>query len=124
MITQHSAYLEKLSVVLMNVGRSAPRYQDMALLYPRSKPLQDHLNEYFIIVVRLCHHVARFAKKSALAQMSSSLIDADVVIAFQTEGDRRAAAIREVVSLLTTQTIEDEARGNMPEIICSIPLRG
>jgi len=124
MITQHSAYLEKLSVVLMNVGRSAPRYQDMALLYPRSKPLQDHLNEDFIIVVRLCHHVARFAKKSALAQMSSSLIDADVVIAFQTEGDRRAAAIREVVSLLTTKTIEDEARGNMPEIICSIPLRG
>lgn len=37
----------------MTVGRSTPRYQEMALLYPRSKGLQSHLSEYFIVVVHV-----------------------------------------------------------------------
>jgi len=33
------SYFEKLSTIFMNIGRSAPRYQIMALLYPQSKTL-------------------------------------------------------------------------------------
>ena len=53
-ISQSGSYLEKLSIIFMDVGRSAPRYQSMALLYPRSKELQAYLCEYFIAVVGLC----------------------------------------------------------------------
>ncbi|KAI0813084.1 hypothetical protein GGR55DRAFT_677409 [Xylaria sp. FL0064] len=41
-----STYLQKLSELLMVVGRSAPRYQEMATLHPRSKALQRLGIEY------------------------------------------------------------------------------
>lgn len=52
-----STYVEKLSSLFMDVGRSAPRYQAIALLYPRSTKLQSYLTEYFIVVVGLCRYL-------------------------------------------------------------------
>ena len=85
----------------MNVGRSAPRYQSMALLYPQSKKLQGYLSEYFIAIVHLCHHTANFAKKSTLAQVSSVLVDSDLK-KFQSELELWATSIKEEVTLLTS----------------------
>jgi hypothetical protein len=62
----------------MEVGRSAPRYQALALLYPRSQALQSYINEYFIVVVRLCHRMMTFSKKSMFAKSTSALNDADL----------------------------------------------
>jgi len=39
----------------MDIGRSIPRYQTIALLYPRLNTLQSHLSEYYIVVVHLCY---------------------------------------------------------------------
>jgi len=57
------------------VGRSSPRYQSMALLYPRSRELQDRLFEYFIMAVHLCHRILKFSQKLKFEQMASSLGD-------------------------------------------------
>ena len=109
MISESITYLEKLSGLFMTVGRSAPRYQVMAVLYPRSKRLQSYLWEYFIIVVHLCHKTAKFARKSALSQISSTLSDSDIK-KFQSELELWASSIKEEVTLLTSQKIDEEAR--------------
>ncbi|KAH7011275.1 hypothetical protein EDB80DRAFT_711484 [Ilyonectria destructans] len=91
--------LEKLSTLLMIVGRSAPRYERMALLYPRSKVLQSDLAEYFIVVVRLCHQMLKLTKKSILGQLVSFPSDSDMKN-YQSELDRWASSIREEANLL------------------------
>lgn len=74
-IVNLSTYIEKLSSLFMDVGRSAPRYQAIALLYPRSTKLQSHLTEYFIVVVSLCRYLFKFGQKSTVQQFASSLSD-------------------------------------------------
>lgn len=93
----------------MNVGRSAPRYQAMALLYPQSKKLEGYLCEYFIAIVHLCHQTMNFAGKSTLAQISSTLVDSDLKN-FQSELELWANSTKEEVTLLTSQKIDDEVK--------------
>lgn len=95
----------------MNVGRSAPRYQTIALLYSQSKILQSHLSEYFIVVVGLCHQLLKFTQKSAFRQVASTLSDSDIKT-FQSDLDACANAIKEEMNLLMAQRIEEEAREN------------
>ena len=89
-----SSYIEKLSSLFMDIGRSAPRYQSIVLLYPRSTKLQLHLTEYFIVVVGLCHYLFKFGQKSTIQQFASSLSDAHLKT-FQTDTDKWASSIRE-----------------------------
>src|SRR2546423_13129985 len=93
----------------MTVGRSAPHYQMMALLYPRSKNLQSHLSEYFIVVVRLCHQLLKFTQKSTFGQFASTLSDSDIK-SYQSELDLWANTIKEEVNLLMAKKINEEAQ--------------
>ncbi|KAH6874161.1 hypothetical protein B0T10DRAFT_587963, partial [Thelonectria olida] len=80
----------------------------MALLCPRSKILQSHLSEYFIVVVHLCHKLLKLTKKSILGQLVSFPSDSDMKN-YQSELDQWASLIREEVSLLMGQTIEEQS---------------
>jgi hypothetical protein len=62
----------------MEIGRSTPRYQTLALLYPRSNALQSHLSEYYIVVVHLCHKLLKFTQKSTFCQIVSTLSDSEI----------------------------------------------
>ncbi|KXH50938.1 hypothetical protein CSAL01_04803 [Colletotrichum salicis] len=104
-----SSYLEKLSLLFMTAGRQAPRHQAMALIYPKSKELQNHLCEYFIVVTHICHRVQSFARKSTLSQMTSSLNDSDIKD-FQSDLVLWSTSIKEEVDLLLNQHHETEAR--------------
>jgi ankyrin repeat protein/DNA replication protein DnaC len=93
-IVNLSTYIEKLSSLFMDVGRSAPRYQKIALLYPRSRKLQSYLSEYFIVVVGLCHYLFKFGRKSTVKQLASSLSDAHLET-FRADLGRWAVSIKE-----------------------------
>ena len=95
----------------MMVGRSTPRYQSMSILYPRSKELQDHLFEYFIVVVDLCHRILKFSQKSKIGQMTSSFSDMDLKN-YQSQLELWANMIKEDVNSLTAKSFEDERRQN------------
>jgi ankyrin repeat protein len=69
--------------------------------------LQSYLREYFIEVVKLCHHLLRFTNKSILGQMASFQIDSELK-ARQSGLERWAALIKEEVSLLMAQSIEEQ----------------
>jgi hypothetical protein len=103
--------MENLSLVFMEIGRSSPRYQELALLYPRSKSLQASINEYFVVIVRFCQNLYQFAQKSTLRQIASSLSDPTVKTA-QSELASWAREIRDEVRVLTARRIEEEAEEN------------
>ncbi|KAF4167593.1 hypothetical protein CNMCM6936_004857 [Aspergillus lentulus] len=111
MLTQSASYLEKMSMLFMNAGRSAPRYQDMALLYPRSKRLRDGLCEYFIAILNICKHAVKFLQKSALSQFSSAISDSSLV-SFEKELQQWSVVIVEEVALLSSQSLQEEAKEN------------
>ncbi|KAI9854299.1 MAG: hypothetical protein M1813_001292, partial [Trichoglossum hirsutum] len=110
-IVNFSSYLDRLSTLLMTVGCSAPRYQMMALLYSQSTNIQSYLSEYFIVVVRLCHQVLKFTKKSTIGQFTSTLDDSDIKT-YQSELDRWANTIKEEANLLMAKKIDEEAQAN------------
>ncbi|RYP45799.1 hypothetical protein DL768_007918 [Monosporascus sp. mg162] len=96
-----------LSTLLMTVGRSAPRYERMGLLYSRSKILQSYLSEYFIVVVRLCHQMVKLTRKSILKQLVF-INDTDIKT-YQSELGGWGSSIKEEVSLLMGQNIEEQS---------------
>ncbi|MCJ1384352.1 hypothetical protein MMC17_007468 [Xylographa soralifera] len=110
-IVQYSTYIEQLSTLLMNVGRLAPCYEQVALLYPRSQTLQSSLFEYFIVVVGLCHQVLRFTQKSRFEQFVSTLSNSETN-AYQLELDRWASAIKEEMNLMMAKKIDEEGQEN------------
>jgi hypothetical protein len=100
-----SSYIEKLSSLFMDVGRSAPRYQAIALLYPRSTKLQSHLTEYFVVMVGLCHYLFKFGQKSTVQQFASSLSDSHLK-AFQADLTKWATSIKELMDVSEALTRE------------------
>jgi hypothetical protein len=92
----------------MEIGRSVPRHQKMALLYPRSKDLQAYINEYFIVLVTFCHTMLDYAQKSTMRQYASTLSDATIKMT-QSELDIWAREIEAEIRLLVAKRIEFES---------------
>ncbi|PVI08160.1 hypothetical protein DM02DRAFT_579308 [Periconia macrospinosa] len=101
-IVSFSSYVEKLSALFMDIGRSAPRYQEMALLYPQSRSLQSQLCEYFIVAVGLCRHLFAYTQKLPFRQFASALNDSDLKT-FQADLARWASSIKEEIALIEVQ---------------------
>ncbi|KAM7224238.1 hypothetical protein V8F06_000019 [Rhypophila decipiens] len=106
-IVQFPSSFKKISILLMDVGRSAPRYQRMVLLYPQSKRLQSHLFEYFTVVVHLCHELLRFTKKSTSVRPVS--FPSDSMKDYQLKLERWAYSIKEEVNLLMENVKEQSS---------------
>ncbi|KAH7401756.1 hypothetical protein DE146DRAFT_779970, partial [Phaeosphaeria sp. MPI-PUGE-AT-0046c] len=101
-IVNFSTYIDKLSLLFMHVGRTAPRYQEIASLYPRSTKLQSYLSEYFIVVVGLCRYLFKFGQKSTVQQFASSLSDG-YLKTFQADLDKWATSIKEQMDVSEAQ---------------------
>ncbi|KAI4917436.1 hypothetical protein J4E85_009955 [Alternaria conjuncta] len=110
-LVNSSSYLERLSLIFMDVGRSAPRYQALGLLYPRSKLLQSQISEYFIVVVHLCNRIMKFTRKSTFSKLGSTVNDSDVR-ELQAELNSWAKSIKEEVDLLMAQKIDMEVQSS------------
>jgi ankyrin repeat domain-containing protein 50 len=97
-VAAYSSHLDKLSSIFMDIGRSAPRHESIALLYPYSKRLQSNLAEYFVMVVGFCQQIWKFV---------SALSDSELK-AYQSDLKTWANAIREEVNILMAQKINEE----------------
>ncbi|GLA81330.1 hypothetical protein AtubIFM56815_004974 [Aspergillus tubingensis] len=109
-IVKYSTYFEQLSDMLMAVGRSAPRYQLLGAVYPKSQRLKTSMLEYFITVVQLCHHVMKLSRKTAFGQWASTLTA--TLKGYQSDLELWAAAIKEEVNLLMVQQLSLDAEDN------------
>ncbi|KAK3690486.1 hypothetical protein B0T22DRAFT_537132 [Podospora appendiculata] len=111
LITGLTSYMDKISLFFMDIGRFSPRYESMALLYPRSGNLCSYLFHYHNIIVQTCHLLATFSQRSFVVQLTSSLDDSRLR-STQTELDKWAACIKDETAFLSNQTVETEAREN------------
>ncbi|KAK4938357.1 hypothetical protein LTR10_021156 [Elasticomyces elasticus] len=109
-----ASYFDKLSALLMDIGRTSPRYEELGVLYSSSAGLQKALCEYMIVVVGLCKKAVVFERKHSIAQFSLSIIKP-----FETEFgnlraelDRLATTIRDEVSVAATKEHQLEMRDN------------
>ncbi|KAL8364540.1 hypothetical protein RB595_003698 [Gaeumannomyces hyphopodioides] len=108
LVVNFHSYFEKLSTLLMAIGRSSPRYQMMALLCPQSKRLQSYLCEYFIVIVRLCHQHLKLIQKSTLGQLISFVSDSDLRT-YQSDTDSWASLINEEVNALMAKDVAEQS---------------
>jgi ankyrin repeat protein len=108
-ITSVSSYVEKVSNLFMDIGRSVPRCEALASLYPRCAQLRSSLTEYLIVVVKLCHQLLKFTQKSSFQQFTSALRDSELGT-FKSELSRCSKLLDERVTVLMAVTIETEAR--------------
>ncbi|KAI9704573.1 MAG: hypothetical protein M1820_005486 [Bogoriella megaspora] len=108
-VVAHGTYLEKVSNFIMQVGRSAPLYQKMALLYSHSKSLQASLAEYHIVVVQLCHHLLALTKNSPLRAFVSTL-DESELSSDRAKLEQWAKIIKDEVDLLRTRDLKEITR--------------
>ncbi|KAJ5637475.1 hypothetical protein N7490_007354 [Penicillium lividum] len=108
LVTKYTSYIEKLSTLFMVAGRSAPRYEKMALLYPRSKNLQSYMCDYFITVVQICHKTLRFSQKSTIGQLKATMNEGELN-SFQLTLERWATDIKEEMTLLMAEKIDEES---------------
>lgn len=106
-----SSHLERFSSLFMEIGRSSPRYQDLALLYSCSDKVKRDLMEYFIVVVNICQQFVGYTKKSTFIQLTTSAFDTRLR---KSESDLKqyASNIREEVESLNTKTLVHESREN------------
>ena len=88
--------------MFMDIGRSTPRHQAIAVLYPQSPKLQSYLFEYFIVVVVLCRYLFRFAQKSTLQQFTSSLNDGNLKL-YQNDLNTWASSIEREMQVCEAQ---------------------
>lgn len=112
--SRFSSYFDNLSTLFMSVGRSCPRYQEFASLYPRSTQLQNALCQYFVVVVELCKASVLFISKPFFAQLSTTILKPFQSEFGHFEGalSKLANAIREEASLASTQQLSIEAKDN------------
>ncbi|KAK6821068.1 hypothetical protein PG987_015468 [Apiospora arundinis] len=82
---------------------SAPLIQDMASLFPHSKPLQDRVAHYFTTVVRVCQKSIKLCQPSIIGQMRLFIQDGDVS-RYESELALQATAIKEQLQLEHTRT--------------------
>lgn len=106
-----SSHLEKFSSLFMEIGRSSPRYQDLALLYSCSDKIKRDLTEYFVVVVNICQQFVDYSKKSKFIQLTTSAFDTHLR---QSESDLKqfASNIKEEVESLNTKTLVYESHEN------------
>ncbi|KAI1267932.1 hypothetical protein F5Y18DRAFT_274646 [Xylariaceae sp. FL1019] len=102
--SRYTAYMDKLSELLMDAGRSAPRYQELVAIYSDSKPLQAIHCEYWIVIVQLCRHVVTICNQSSMGKLKSFLGDFDITT-YATQLQKQANAIKEQQRLEQARTI-------------------
>jgi hypothetical protein len=100
-----------MSLVFMEIGRSSPRHQELALIYAQSKSLQAYISEYYIVVVEFCHEMLRFTQRSVFRQLTTAL-GGDLIRKTQSDLDDWGGKIKDEMLLLIAKRTEDEAAEN------------
>ena len=100
--------MDSMSLMFMEIGRSAPSYQRMALLYPQSRHLQANVLEYFILVVQLCHRMLKYSKKSGLKQFFNSTYSSSSMD--RKDLERWSLAIRDEMNIAMAQANREETQ--------------
>lgn len=105
------SYFERLSALIMDVGRSSPRYEELAVLYSSSAGLQKVFCEYMVVVVGLCKKAIMFVRKPFLAQLPASFLKP-----FETEFGQLRAELDKLAATIHDEVLLASTKGQQLEI--------
>lgn len=66
-------YFEKVTSMIMTIGKSCPTYQQFGLLYPGCVDLQRALCDYYAAVVQLCIKIIEVSRRTTITHTLSSI---------------------------------------------------
>ncbi|CAG8929642.1 unnamed protein product [Penicillium salamii] len=108
-VSNITSYFDKVTSLIMEVGKSCPTYQQFGQLYPGCVKLQSALCGYYAVIVCLCTKIIEVSRRPLLQQTWSAIIkpfEAD----FKDFIDELAKAVREIeqqISLASKQDAKD-----------------
>jgi hypothetical protein len=111
-VSNVASYFDKVTSMIMNLGRSCPTYQQFGQLYPDCIKLQSALCEYYAIIIRLCIRVVEVSRRTGVTQMLSSIFN-PFESEFKSYHDDLDLAAKEVqlqISLASKQADHETAR--------------
>lgn len=114
--SNYSQYFDKLSMLLMDVGRTCPQYQEFGTLFAESKGLQRALCEYFAAIIGLCKHIVLFSRKPFIAQLPKLVLPFDATFSeIQSTLRRLSGAVRDEVALASSKHQKEQSALNAEE---------
>ncbi|KAJ5421394.1 hypothetical protein N7491_009839 [Penicillium cf. griseofulvum] len=69
-----ASYFDKVTSMIMRIGKSAPTYQQFGELYPDCVGLQRALCDFYATIINLCVKIIEVSRRTALRQTISSII--------------------------------------------------
>ncbi|KAH8591415.1 hypothetical protein B0O99DRAFT_744597 [Bisporella sp. PMI_857] len=107
-----ASYFDKVTSIIMAIGKSSPTYQQFVQLYPGCVGLQRVLCDYYTVIVQLCVKIIEFSQRTAITQTLSSIF-----IPFESEFksyldklDQAAKDIQLQISLAPKQADQEAKR--------------
>jgi hypothetical protein len=68
-----ASYFDKVTSMIMAIGKSSPTYQQFGQLYPGCVGLQHALCNYYAIIVQLCIKIIQVSQRTTITQTLSSI---------------------------------------------------
>ncbi|KXH34003.1 major facilitator superfamily transporter [Colletotrichum simmondsii] len=66
------SYFDKVSTLLMRIGKSSSLHKDFALLFPTCRQTQTYMCEYVIVFIKICKKITIDAHKSFASHLATS----------------------------------------------------
>ncbi|CAI7632666.1 unnamed protein product [Penicillium discolor] len=70
-----ASYFDKVTSMIMRIGKFSPTYQKFGPLYPDCLGLQHALCDFYAIVINLCVKIIEVSRRTSLMQTVSSIIN-------------------------------------------------
>ncbi|KAJ5531566.1 hypothetical protein N7527_004959 [Penicillium freii] len=70
-----ASYFDKVTSMIMHVGKFSPTYQKFGPLYPDCIGLQRALCDFYAIIINLCVKIIEVSRRTALKQTLSSILN-------------------------------------------------
>jgi Skp family chaperone for outer membrane proteins len=107
-----ASYFDKVTSLIMDIGKVCPTYQQFGQLYPGCVGLQQALCEYYAIIIQVCIKIIEISRRTAMAQMWSSILNPfdNEFKAVHDDLDGAAKAVQLQISLASKQAAKETAR--------------
>src|SRR5271155_454159 len=70
-----ASYFDKVTSMIMTIGRFSPTYRQFGQLYPGCLELQKALCEYYAIIIRLCIKIVEVSQRSGVMKLLSPVFN-------------------------------------------------
>ncbi|KAJ5211076.1 hypothetical protein N7491_010893 [Penicillium cf. griseofulvum] len=70
-----ASYFDKVTSMIMAIGKSCPTYQQFGHLYPGCVGLKRSLCDYYAVIIQICIKIIEISKRTPVTQMLSSILN-------------------------------------------------